>query len=127
MHAIKTIILCIFISFNVTQSYANEALSGGTLQAYWQPYWDGDNYIYRPDLHLRYITHRDDEQPRRIVDINTTASQAALVQFIQKNFDHIPDTFFKYKEGYTNQPGTAVVPRVRMYVECDSIYYEARG
>lgn len=125
MHIIKIIFLCISITFNIAQSYAGEVLSGGTLQAYWQPYWDEDN-SYVPDLHLRYITHRDDDKPRRVIDIVATWSESQIAEFVRQHFDHVPETFFTYKEGYANQPGTARVPYVRKYVECDAIYYEAK-
>ena len=122
----RRLLTLLLLIFSSSLAVADERLSNGTLQAYWHPYWDVDTHEYQPDLQIRYIDHRDDDQPRRIIDIHTAASEASLEAFIHQHFDHLPDTFFTYKEGYANQPGTAIVPRVRRYVECDSLYYEAR-
>lgn len=123
---IRSIIVFILSLFIVTPVAAKEVLTGGALQAYWFPDWDVDTDRYQPALQIRYISHRGDEKPRRIIDITMKASEATLIRFIRQHFDHVPETFFTYKEGFANQPGTAVVPHVRRYEECGSVYYEAK-
>lgn len=123
---IRLLMSIISICLLATTAIAKETLSGGTLQAYWRPYWDTETRNYTPDLEIRYISHRADKKPRRIIDITNKTSDAEKITFIQQHFDRIPATFFTYKEGYANQPGTAKVPHVHRYVECGSVYYEAK-
>lgn len=80
--------------------YATEVT--GVLQAYWLPDWDKNN-VNHPELLLRLLKVDEKGTVKEIVNLKKSNLDE---EFIIGHFHATPNEFYKFHEGYVNQPGT---------------------
>lgn len=110
------LIVCLTVSHF---AIAGDAVKNGTLQAYWLPIWH-DN-LNEPKLLLRFASD-EKNSATKIINLNEIK---APQDFISKHFSHIPEGFFRYKEGYIEQYGSLRFSQLHSITECDSNIYQA--
>jgi hypothetical protein len=106
-----------------------EGAAQGILQAYWAPSWNDDGSKDTPKLVLRFFAqnsaHHTDfiaifynkkDSDNNILDDDFENEQ--IISMIKRSFSHIPDNFFRFKEGHIEQYGSATYTEAFSNTEC---------
>lgn len=101
---------------------AQQTISNGVLQAYWQNEWNKDATKVTPQLKLRYIVHNDGTSPTTVIEVPVDKKDSKNRTFIIKNFAAVPADFFQNKEGFLNQPGHLTIDSMKRTTVCASAY-----
>lgn len=118
-------LLAATLLLNSSMAFAQQTISNGVLQAYWQNEWNKDASKVTPSLKLRYIVHNDGTSPTTVINVPIDTRDKQNRTFIIKNFAAVPADFFQNKEGYLNQPGYLTIASMKKSTVCDSAYHAA--
>jgi len=125
------------------ERFTGQASLTGIMQAYWLPVWNEEAKENDKYLQFRFSPDKDNllslpglyengklVQPIHIglqPPVEIGEGRSAVVFFtndemfeqVKKDFQNIPDNFFRYREGHIEQPGTLLIDRYLSDKACD--------
>jgi len=128
---------------SLNERFSGQASLRGVMQAYWLPVWneeteendkylrfrfapDVDNLSSLPKLHEGgkliqpvYINLQPPVETAKGKEAIAFFTNDAMFEQVKKDFEIIPDNFFRYREGHIEQPGTLLIDHYLSENICD--------